>query len=327
MTAPFAVRPVAAALLVAGLCLAALPGCGSSTPNKAEKKEEPKADPKAEPPKTDPKTGTKPPEPQTSLQPLEKAADDAATAFLRELGQGSVKAEMLSTNFLKSFGKPVELPSDKAKGYSADAAVRWLRQVGEGVNFSLSLYRQQAGDAAYLRGAVTGPRLGKDGGYYSLRLVKEGGAWKVDWVALSSAEWKGTPGAGTAEAAFQEFAAASFVEVLTDSKALPQEPELAPYRAAPIAAAMTPPLRAAWAPPFEQDKPLGYDYNPARLRLKAVEVAGGTSAFTLTRVNDTPEFRVELTRPAGKTTLTVKLVKGATPGEWLVSEVSEPKKG
>src|SRR5262249_46180500 len=102
MTAPAMLRSTCAAMLVAGLCLAALPGCGSSTPPQAAKKEEP-----APNPNPNPNPNPTPVEPKSSLGPLEKAAEDMGTAFLKELGQGSVKAEMLSTGFLKAFGKPV----------------------------------------------------------------------------------------------------------------------------------------------------------------------------------------------------------------------------
>ena len=36
---------------------------------------------------------------------------------------------------------------------------------------------------------------------------------------------------------------------------------------------------------------------------------------------------MELTKPAGKKAYVVKLVKGATPHEWLVSEVTERRRG
>ncbi len=92
-----------------------------------------------------------------------------------------------------------------------------------------------------------------------------------------------------------------------------------------IAAAMTPALRTAWAPPFEQDKQQGYDYSPAKIGTEATKIGGGTSSFTASRVGDLPEFTVELTKPAGKKKYTVKLLKGTGQNEWLVNEIVEAK--
>ena len=79
------------------------------------------------------------------------------------------------------------------------------------------------------------------------------------------------------------------------------------------------------APPFDGDKPQGYDHSPSKLAIKAIEYGGGTTTFQLKQVGDLPEFKVELTKPAGKKHLIVRLAKGTTPGEWLVNEVIEVK--
>jgi hypothetical protein len=332
MTAPFPIRPAAAALLAVGLGLAALPGCGPSAPPSAkdEKKDTPKTDSAPPPPTnttppTNPSVATPEVPPKNTLKPVDKAAEDAATAFLRDLVQGAASADALSTAFVKAIGKPLALPSEKAKGYSADAATGWLRRVGEGVNFFPTIKQEQLGDSVVLiRGLMTGPRLGKDAnknGSYCLRLLKEGDAWKVDWLSLSSLD-AGTVTAGvpTAEGAAQAFAIAAFVETVVDLNGTPRD-----ERAALLAAAMTPALRATLAPPFDQDKASGYDFNPDILRTEAIKIGGGTAAFTAARVGDLPEYKVELTKPAGKKTYVVKLAKGAGPFDWLVSEVSEAK--
>ena len=125
---------------------------------------------------------------------------------------------------------------------------------------------------------------------------------------------------GTADAAFQEFAVTAFVEAMADSTVM-QPADRAPV----IAAVMIAPLRAAWGPPFDGDKAQGYDYSPTKLALQATQLGGGTSSFTATRAGDLPEFKVELTKPGAKRTVTVKLDKGAGPGEWLVKEVTDAK--
>jgi hypothetical protein len=331
MTASLVARRSAAALLAAALGLAALPGCGSSTPpgdKKDEKKDDAKGDGKGGTPggttPTAPSKDAKPDVPPPSkLTPIEKDAEKAAFEFLRALGEGTAKADALSAAFVRVVGRRLLLPSDEAKGYSADAATGWLRTVGENVSFAPTLKQDQAGDVVFIRGSFLGPRLAKnaktDGGY-CLRLLKEGGAWKVDWLSLSSVEGgpvdTGTP---TPEGVAQAFALTAFVETVADVNGMPQGDRL-PL----LAAALTPKLRAEWAPPFDMDKKAGLDHNPGQLHLKAVSIGGGTAAFTATRAGTGTEFKVELTKPAGKQTVTVTLAKGPGPQEWLVSAVSGP---
>ena len=187
------------------------------------------------------------------------------TAFLGNLGAGKAEASDLTTRMLKAVGKPLtQDDKDKARGYSADKAASWLNRVGQGMTFSPALDRKQAGDRVYVRGSLQGKP-----GTYSLRLVKEGGAWKVDLLVLSSAEWQGTPNAGTAEAAFLEFTVTAFIAAVADSNVIAIPADRAPM----IAAAMTPALRSAWGSPYDQLKPQGYDYNPTILARKATEIA------------------------------------------------------
>ncbi len=318
-----AFRSLSIVLLAVCVGFAALPGCGP-TPKDGKKDEggdkkdgpKPGDTPAA---KGDNTPAVKPEAPpKNTLGTVEEAADKAATAFRSALVHGTATPDMLSASFLKAVGKPTLLPSDKEKGFSVDSAGSWLKRVGDGVNFGLETKRpEQAGNVVYLRGPLQKP------GGYSLRLVKEGGAWKVDWLSLTSVpvEAGTTVVPPTPEGAALGFAVAAFVETASDVSGMPEG-----ERAAALAAALTPALRTQWAPPFEQDKSAGYDFNPAALVRKATaEIGGGVSAYTATRVGDLPEFKVEVTKPAGKKAYTVKLTKGAAAHEWLVSEVSEAK--
>jgi hypothetical protein len=124
----------------------------------------------------------------------------------------------------------------------------------------------------------------------------------------------------TPEAAAQDFAAVAFAEAVADLHGMPNE-----TRAPLIAASVTPALRAAWAPPFDQDKAQGYDYSPGKIILEATKIGGGTSSLTAARAGAGPDYTLVLTKPAGKKAYTVKLVKGPGPHEWLVTEVTEQK--
>ena len=296
MTAPWMFRPLAATLFAACLGLAALPGCDKPAPpadKKDDKKDEPKPAPGANPtPPTPPTPPTAGPEvpPKSTLGDAEPAAQQAATAFLRDVMHGAATADALSTAFLKAVGKPWAFPGDKEKGYSPNSAASWLKRVGDGQAFGLALKQQQVGDTVYIRGGLQKP------GGYCLRLVKEGGAWKVDWLSVTSVENGTVATAPTPEGAAQGFAVAAFVETIADLSGMPRDD-----RHLVVAAAMTKELRAAWAPAvFDQDKAVGYDYGPAKLATEATRIGGGTTAFTATRVGDLPEFKVELTKPAGK---------------------------
>lgn len=318
----FFVRMAAVGLLAAATAGGALPGCGKPAPHSNGNKSS-AADPLSPSATPNPigPTGPNQPTPPTTLSPVEPSASEAQTAFLRDLISGQADASRLSQWFVRVIGKPLVFPDDKKLGYSPNNATSWLKAVGEGLTFGVELNRQQAGDVVYFRGTVSGPRFGKEPGRtggYSLRMVREQGMWKVDWLSISSAEMPNRPPATTPAHAAQDFAVTSFVETLCDLHGMTRE-----QRAPLIAAALTPELRTQWAPPFEQDTKDGYDYNPGKIGLEAVKIGGGTSTFTVTRLGDAPEFHAELTKPAGPKKYLIKLIPGNRPMEWLVREISE----
>lgn len=301
-------RPAAAIALAAGLFLA-LPGCGDKPKpdgkDNKDKKEQPNplvTDPKKE----DPNAPPKPPERIDMKSGVGKDAID----FLTALGAGSAKATQLSAGFLKLIGKPTELEGDKAKGYSESAAESWLHRVGaKFTGMGPMAESTLVGDAAVFRGNFTG------GGYW-LRMVKEGGAWKVDWLSMSSLN---PPPAGavaaSGDAVLQGFAASAVAHAICDKDAMPKDDRLAV-----IAAGLTPGLRARWEP-FGGDKDKGYDYSPAKLGLTVAEIATAAEAVTVSPAGEAT-FKMEVGRAGGaKSDYALKLAKGATPGQWLVESL------
>lgn len=308
-------RSVAAISLVAALFLA-LPGCGGEKP-KDDKKGDKKDDKKGEPNTGTPQGGNsstpKVDAPKPEIVDLSTGVGKDAVDFLQAVRAGTAKAGQLSTGFVKLIGLPAELPSDKAKGYSTDAAEGWLKRVGIEVGFAPPNYTKHAGDTAVFRGGL----VGKPNGRYSLRMIREGNAWKVDWLSLSSVEVKGPSTNPSADAVFQEFATDAIVEAICDKDAMPPA-----ERTMVIAAGLAPAFRTKLAPPFGSDTDQGFDFNRGALALEAGKIGDKAESVTLTPQGEAA-FKVEVTRAGGaKDSYTVKLAKGTAPGQWLVENVT-----
>ena len=234
-----------------------------------------------------------------------------AFEFLKSLGEGTAKADKVSGGLVKMIGLPAELPADKSRGYSTLAAETWLKQVGSGVTFALPTGFAGA-DAAVLWGGFQGP--GRKGDY-SLRMIHEGGAWKVDYLALTSARFGRSPEtSGGSKGEYEGFAARAVAGLLCDKTGMPKD-----ARALALAAGLTPPLRAKLAEPFGSDKGQGFDFNRGKLLLEAEKFGGNAESYTTTQQGKGPEFRLEVTKSGGaKSAYLLKMVKGTTPGQWLV---------
>lgn len=301
--------------LAAGLFLA-LPGCGGEKPqpSKADEKAKQggaKGDVQDHPKEKSPAPQTSPPR----KVDLDSGVGKEAVAFLKALGEGSAKADRLSVGFVKMIGLPAELPTDKSRGYSISAAESWMKQVGGGATFGLPS-GFAGGEAAVLWGGFQGQ--GRTGDY-SLRMIHEGGAWKVDSLALTSAAFTpATASGGGTEGEYQRFAARAVGGLLCDKTGMPKDD-----RALALAAGLTPALRAKLAEPFGSDREQGFDYNRGKLLLEADKIGGGAQSYTTTQQGDAPEFRLEVTRAGGaKSSYSLKLLKGTTPGQWLVDGIT-----
>jgi len=137
MNRPVAFRAVVVLALVAGPFLA-LPGCGGEKPRPSQASEK---DKKGNPPgdaqdHPKDKPSVIPAHPPRKVD-LDSGVGKEATAFLKALGEGSVKADKLSAGFVKMIGLPAELPTDKSRGFSANTAESWMKQVGGGATFGL----------------------------------------------------------------------------------------------------------------------------------------------------------------------------------------------
>jgi hypothetical protein len=300
---------LAAACLAAGLFLA-LPGCGGKTdPPKADAGKD-KTKP-GDQPSSDPtgKKDKKDPNPTPPTGPGEGEAQKAAAEFLKAAGEGNPDPTRLTAGFLKVIGKPLAFDADKKHGYSADEARSWLVRAAGGLTFGLPS-GPTAGGVALLSGSFQGQDRS---GRYLLRLVPEGGAWKVDWFQVASVKADPGPASPGSDGPAQDFAAQAFLDAVADSGALPPA-----ARVRLAAGVMSAQLKSAWAAPFGQDKDRGYDYQPAALELRLKDLGAGGGSYSRTRPGADPVYAVELTAGGGKKGYTLRLVKGAGPGEWLV---------
>jgi hypothetical protein len=290
----------------AAACLAlALAGCGGSTNPPAGK---------TDPGKSDPGKGDQAVAPNTAVSaaaaggPADDATLKAATDFLKSVTAGSVTPAALAPGFLRAVGKPISFESDKARGYSGDAAVSWLKRVGGELAFGPPS-GTAGGGAAVLSGALQGPDVS---GRYLLRLVQDGG-WKVDWFQISSSKVEPPP-APAGDAAFREFAATAFLDALADKGAVPVTD-----RHAVVAGLLTPERRKDWAPPFASHAAQGYDYGPPQIDVKLAEI-GPVETYTRSPVGSDLTVKGELVRAGAKKPFALKLAKGPAAGQWLVSE-------
>lgn len=315
MNRPQTYRVAGVLTLAAGL-LIALPGCGGEHPQPSKADEKDKKGNRQGDARDHPKD--KPsvtlPGPPRKVD-LDSGVGKEAVAFLKALNEGSAKADRLSAGFVKMIGLPAELPTDKSRGYSMSAAESWMKQVGGGATFGLPS-GFAGGDAAVLWGGFQGQ--GRTGDY-SLRMIHEGGAWKVDYLALTSASFTpSTASGGGPEGEYQRFAARTVGGVLCDKTGMPKDD-----RALALAAGLTPALRAKLAEPFGSDREQGFDYNRGKLLLEAGKIGGGAESYSVAQQGDAPEFRLEVTKPGGaKSNYSLKLLKGTTPGQWLVDGIT-----
>jgi hypothetical protein len=304
-------RAMTRLIAVCTLGLAALlilPGCGGNKPPSG------KAGDKKEGDNANAKGGSPSDARAPSKVDLDSGVGKDAVVFLKALGESTAKAELLSGGFVKAIGLPAELPGDKARGFSAAAAESWMKRIG-GATFGLPAGFAGPG-AAVLWGGFQGP--GRKGDYF-LRMVNEGGAWKVDYFALTSAASQPTSGpAQGPDGEYQRFTARAIGGLLCDRDAMPKD-----ERAMALAAGLTPALRARLADPFGSDKDQGFDYNRGKLILEAERLGGGAESYSTSPQSAATDFRLDVMKAGGaKTAYLLKLVKGPAPGQWLVESIT-----
>jgi hypothetical protein len=302
--------------LAVGLALA-LYGCGKNEPPKASDKPADKKDDKPGPgdaaKKPDATAGT-PSAGPGEVRPTDPA-QTAAEKFVKDFRDGTIKTDELSPAFLKVIGLPIgPFESDKARGYSADAAAGWFRAARGGLadaNFGIPTGYAAPGVAVF-----AGTLQPREKGHYLLRLVRDGAAWKLDWFQVANLAAADPRKPQSPDEPFQDFAARAFIDAVADRGAMTLD-----ARVLLAGALITPKYRAALgADPGNQDKAAGYDYNPGWLKQKLPTLTEPAETFSLMPTGPNA-IRVELRKGPATKPLTLELVKGAVPGQWLVDGV------
>lgn len=256
----------------------------------------------SDPKKTDPKglvgKSALPDAPGTPADP-KAAAQKFVTDFLTAVKAQKATADQLTADFKKAVAPPLA-SDDAAKGYSdlraADYLVKWATVTADEPKVEL------AGDVAFAAGKP-GP-----GGRLLMRLAKDGGAWKVDWLSNGPTSATDVKLDGGEDTAGVQFTVAAFTDA-----ALKKDYILAAGLVAPDA-------RARMAPPFKADEALGFSRSLFQRKVEAefgpadrAVVAGTNRSGTAATVT------VDLAAAMTKTALEVKLSKGTKPGAWLVA--------
>lgn len=316
---PQPTRPAAA--LLAGLVLAlAAAGCGKPVPPKPDADKPADAKPAPQPvtgPGAVTPGGATTPPPPAGAQAVDPKGPVQAEAekFVKDLREGTATADRLTPAFAKAVGKPLLSGPDKEAGFSAGAAEAWLKRAGAALGGVGLPAGYATPTAAVFTGSFHGPAV--PDGRFLLRLAQAGGGWKVDWFQLGAAKVPTPAGnPATPDEPFQDFAATAFLDALTGGPAAAKDDRVLSF-----AAALTPARRAGWAEPFSQDKARGYDFHPAKLGQIAEVFSDPAGPYTRTRTG-ADAYKVELTKGGAVKAYTLKLVKGAAPGEWLVDDLT-----
>jgi hypothetical protein len=309
-------------LLLAGMLLA-LAGCGKAEPAKpSEVKPGEKQDAGPGPtpgPGSSDKGGPTPPAPPgptllAPTDPVQQAAERFITDLLKAATvTGPLPPDLMNRitpAFLKVIGKPLYAEADKKLGYSADQAQAWLRRAGAAMN-GVGLPRGYGSPTAAVfvgNGIAGGPDR------FLLRMIQAEGGWKIDWFELGTVK-TGESKSTAPEGPYQDFAVLAFLDAITANASSKED------RALLLGGLLTPKLKNAWAEPFDADKATGFDFNKTKLALKLDEFGAGVTGFSRVAAGDT--YKIELAKGEAKTSYTLKLIKGTTPGEWLVEEFTK----
>jgi hypothetical protein len=235
------------------------------------------------------------------------AAAGIVKAFLKSVEAGQVDPNKLTVDFKKIIGPPVS-GSDKDKGFSDWSAGEWFKPLskqlptGEPQEVELA-----SGVVAVLvpGSSTTGPAV--------FRLTKSGSEWLIDWFHIG-------PKNASAKLDSKD-KPAEFVALQLMQTAIANQLDLSETL-------LTQSFKARIAPPLPGD----VGYNKSILKSKLGQLRSNAVSYTFTKVNigaDSGMIDGTVTldtagKPGDSRPISIKVVKGTKPGEWLVDDF-EPR--
>jgi hypothetical protein len=227
----------------------------------------------------------------------------SADAFLAALSKGEVTPDHLTPAFRKVIGRTdadVREWLDRARGLSF--------RHGEDASF---------GNAVAVRGRAESPAKKHGPTGFSVRLVRDGNAYKADWLQFSEQTKLGVRVPPEPELAAAMDAVRNFLDLCLGND----------YRLAP--ALLTPALRKSVSPlpPGVQPKD-GIDHDPGFLiqamRAWMRDVRGYSFAKSeLGQAKDAATFVVDLEVDGQKRPATIKVTRDPAAGWWLIAEFTK----
>ena len=230
----------------------------------------------------------------TGTQTARQAADE----YLKELGAGKVTPDRLTTEFAGVVSRK----------RAADEINDWLGGF-KGASFVVA-EESRFGDAVAVRGRMQAPGQAQA---FALRLVKDGSAYKADWLHRSDRQGSEIKNQSDADLAAAQDTVRNFLDVLFGGD----------HRLAH--ALMAAPWKKSLSPPAPADQRDGYDYGPGFLTAKTRQWSGGILGYTFTKSELDPNkttatFTVELAAESQKATVIVKAAKDPATGRWMVTD-------
>ncbi len=232
--------------------------------------------------------------------PQEDPSITFTKAFLADVQAGKATASQLTPAFKTIIAEPV-FKDDEAGGFSDSAATDWLKKFAGTLSAPVMTPAVGTADVQVSTGLVAAAKPG----HVMLRIVKAEGGWKVDWFNMATVgPVSATLPAG--ESAFVPFAAMTFLDAVLGKTDRAAE------------GLMTLPAKQRLASGFASDK---RGYNRGILEHQFTELRGTFTGYSLGAV--TGETVVgKLVKPDGERAFTLKLVKGTTPGAYMVESVT-----
>ncbi len=299
--------PIIAVLFSLTLALA---GCGKETPkDDKDKKGDPiVGDGRGKGPNT--------PQAPASVAGVGTPTQQVAQQLVIDLRKPeAIKLDRVSSRFLKIIGKPLSpLPDDQAKKFNTWEAEHWLQRVAASIGPDARISPPTGflrGDAAVFVGTFESAAAPK--GRYLIRLVEEGGQWKLDWFQASVISTEDLA-AGTDP--FQDFSAQAAADLVAGG------PMDVKDRAPLAAAILSSQVRASLEVNQPEDAQ-GYDYKRGILATRMESFLGEkVESYARAASSSGDAYKLEFTLVGGaKKTVNITLVKGDAPGVWVVDEI------